>query len=156
MSPTARPSPVAVVQPRRLSGHARASSHEPPHEPDLVLDGDPATYWHTDHHDGHGWIEITLKRPALIRRVGIIPGRVDAGTGMFRANDRLRAVRLELPDGTSVEGRLRDEPRMQYVAVEPPVRASRVRVVVTEVYSGTSWDHTIVPEVEVWGVPDGG
>jgi hypothetical protein len=156
-SPSSRPSPVTVppLDNRRvapLSGdRVSASSYRFGHGPVQARDDNPRTYWQSGEEGGTDWIAFDFKRPVWVDRVGLLPGRVDLGDAGFRANNRVRAVRIEADDRYQVQGKLSDTPKMQFIRTRPSGTTRKLRIVLIEIASGQRWHNNIIPEIEVWG-----
>jgi len=164
-SPSSRP-----VQPVDVSGTASvtASATAPPstdvdgdpvdYDAANVLDGDPSTAWRTAG-DGRGVeLTLTLARPTVVTRLGLVNGyaKSEPGYDGYAANRRLTAVEWVLDDGTVVDqGGLGETTSVQTVAVDDVrTRAITVRLRGTTAPGRVDGrDFTAISEVRVVGDP---
>jgi hypothetical protein len=117
---------------------------------DNMVDGDPQTAWRMPG-DGRGeTVTLTLAGAAHLTQIGLIPGyaKVDPSNGIdrFPENRRVREVRWRFDDGTTVEQRFSDSPRMQWTAVD--VTTSSVTIELLSSRPGDP-DHDYLPISEV-------
>jgi hypothetical protein len=115
-----------------------------------MVDGDPQTAWRMPG-DGRGeTVTLTLPSAAHLTRVGLIPGyaKVDPSNGVdrFPENRRVREVRWRFEDGTTIEQRFSDRPRMQWTAVD--ATTSSVTIELLSSRPGDP-DHDYLPISEV-------
>jgi eukaryotic-like serine/threonine-protein kinase len=91
------------------------------------------------------WIAFTFK-PQTIQYLEIFPG-YGKSKDLFFANHRLKRATLIFSDGTRASVQLFDEMRVQTVALQTPVRASSLRLIIEEVFPGSQYDDTAIAEI---------
>jgi serine/threonine protein kinase len=91
------------------------------------------------------WIAFTFK-PQTIQYIEIYPG-YGKSRELFFANHRLKRATLIFSDGTRASLQLFDEPRVQTVALQAPVRSGSLRLIIEEVYAGSKYDDTVISEI---------
>jgi hypothetical protein len=122
-----------------------------------VSDGQFDTAWRVAG-DGVGqWIELSFAAPVKVSEIQLVPGyaKVDplSGVDRFAQNRRVVRVRLELTDGTTVEGRFAERPELQPVRV-PDIVTTSIRISILETTAPGAVDgrdFTPVSEVVVMG-----
>lgn len=127
---------------------AHASSRlEEKFAPENTRDDRVETVW-VEGANGPGvgeWIAFTFK-PQTIQYVEIYPG-YGKSKDLFFANHRLKRATLIFSDGTRAVIQLFDEMRVQTVALQAPVRASSLRLIIEEVFPGSQYDDTAIAEI---------
>ncbi|WP_210438103.1 NADase-type glycan-binding domain-containing protein [Nocardioides xinjiangensis] len=119
-------------------------------------DGDPATAWRVPGDATGQTVTITLPRPAVVTRVGIINGYAKqvAGVDWYLNNRRILAATWGFDDGTTVEQTFVQRPAVQRLQV-PPVETTALTLTLTAVTPpGTGdlgRDYTAISEVSVTG-----
>lgn len=122
-----------------------------------ALDGRTDTTWRVDG-DGTGeFILLEFAEPIRVHEIQLIPGyaKIDRydGTDRFLQNRRVRRVRFEFSDGSSVEARFTDQPVLQSAHIEPVV-SRYVRIVIVETIESSmrdKRDFTPISEIVVMG-----
>lgn len=135
--------------------------------PAKAIDGDMTTWWMEGaDDDGIGeWIELEFNSPSSISRVGFLPGygQFDMDHHMrpsgWVGNNRVTAVRLQV-DGRDIGGvQMTDNFQWRDIEIEPPVRGSRVRLVIEEI-AHTDFDTVArnrtsgFSEIKVWAAAE--
>lgn len=99
-----------------------------------VVDGKLDTAWRVPGTGIGESITLTYNAPILVREIDIVPGyaEIDLATGIdrFKENRRVRRVRIELGDETSLEAELADDAVLQRIQLPRPATTTFVRVVV--------------------------
>lgn len=119
-------------------------------------DADPATTWRTAGAADGQEIRVTLPQESVVTRVGMINGYAKkvAGVDWYPNNRRILSVTWAFDDGSWVEQRFAERPRMQRMAV-PPVQTSTVIITINAVTPPGSGDlgrdYTAVSEVSIIG-----
>lgn len=126
------------------------------YEASQMHDGNPSTTWRMAGDASGQTITITLARPGVIHRVGLINGYAKqvAGVDWYPHNRRILSVTWGFEDGTTVEQTFAERPDMQLLKV-PPVRTGTVTITIGSVTppgSGAlSRDYTAISEVSIIG-----
>lgn len=130
--------------------------------PRNMLDGFATTAWRTPGDATGETITLTLRRPATIRRVGIVNGfakQVPSGTGLvdwYPNNRRVTAVEWVFDDGTTHRHDLAEKPKMQRLTIDPVTTTTvQLRLIgVTEPGPGVlGRDYTAISELLLAGTP---
>lgn len=122
------------------------------HEPENLLDGDPATPWReAASGDGIGeWVELELEGSPEVSRLLIWNG--DQRDGRYGATSRASRVRIELGDRTFTADLL-DVEGPQAVDLPELVEAPSVRVTIVAVVEGSGDSDVALSDIEVRGPP---
>ena len=121
-----------------------------------MRDGVPATTWRMPGDGTGSVITITLRRPTVVSRVGLINGYAKqvSGVDWYPNNRRLLAVEWGFDDGSTLEQSLDERPILQRVDVSA-VLTSKVTLTLTSVTPpglGTlGRDYTAISEVAIIG-----
>ena len=121
-----------------------------------MRDGVPATTWRMSGDGTGSVITITLRRPTVVSRVGLINGYAKqvSGVDWYPNNRRLLAVEWGFDDGSTLEQSLDERPILQRMEV-PAVLTSQVTLTLTSVTPpgpGTlGRDYTAISEVAIIG-----
>jgi hypothetical protein len=128
-----------------------------------AVDGLLSTPW-TEGVDGPGvgeWIQLDFPGTIEVHSIGIAVGydRDEddqlRDPSVFQANNRLKRATLVFSNGEQVELSFADERGVQQVSLArapgPSIQTTYVRVVIEEVYPGSTYDDTCLAEIEVWG-----
>ncbi len=129
----------------------------------MMFDGDPTTAWRMPGDGTDALITIRLAGPTEVRSVGLVNGYAkEAVDGQGRTirwylrNRRVTAVSWSFDDGSVVEQRLRQRPRLQTLDVGSEVTSTiRLRLlgVTAPMGGGLGRDFTALSEVSIRGVP---
>ncbi|HET7464044.1 MAG TPA: discoidin domain-containing protein [Longimicrobium sp.] len=118
--------------------------------PEMAVDGKWNTVW-VEGADGDGsgdWIELNLRSPTTVCRVGIVNGY---GNGpRYYENERVRDAVLTFSNGSWQRIHLTDNNDLQYFDVTP-TNTQTVRLAIESVYPGTRWSDAAIGEIRVWG-----
>lgn len=126
------------------------------YEAGQMHDGNPSTTWRMAGDASGQTITITLAKPGVVQRVGLINGYAKqvAGVDWYPNNRRILSVTWGFEDGTTVEQTFAERPDLQLLKV-PPVRTGTVTLTIGSVTppgSGTlGRDYTAISEVSVIG-----
>lgn len=163
-TPTLLPAPAQKLVPLVVNASNQAASGQDAQGNPITynaanaVDGDPTTAWRVA---GAGIGEsLTLsfgEQLFEISEIQLLPGyaKIDPfdGSDRFSQNRRVRLVRFEFGDGTTIEQRYSDEARLQSASV-PNVRSNSVRIVIVETSEPGAVggrDFTPISEVVVLG-----
>ena len=119
-------------------------------------DGLPSTAWRMAGDATGQSVTVTLARPAIISRVGLVNGYAKqvAGVDWYPNNRRILAVTWGFEDGSSVEQTFAERPGVQQLKV-PPVESRTVTITITSVTPPGSGslgrDYTAISEVSIIG-----
>lgn len=126
------------------------------YEASQMADGNPSTTWRTAGDATGQTITVTLRRPGVVTRVGLVNGYAKqvAGVDWYPNNRRILAVTWGFDDGSTVEQTFAERPGMQRLKV-PPVETSTVTITLTSVTppgaGNLGRDYTAISEVSVIG-----
>ncbi|HQG49158.1 MAG TPA: discoidin domain-containing protein, partial [Sedimentisphaerales bacterium] len=138
------PSPL-----QKLGAVAVASNHHPSHGPDLAIDGNPSTIWHTNwepmaqppHH-----LILDLKKPVRIRGLTVLP-RQDMTNGRI-ARFELYASVVGKPWGEPIaSGQWPNDAQLKTIRLEEPVEARFLKLVALSEVQGRPF--AAVAEVDI-------
>ena len=100
------------------------------------------------------WIELTFPGTIEVHSVGLDVG-YDRNADIFGKNNRIKKVTVIFSSGEEVELGFDDKRGMQTIplvrAPGPNIETTSVKVVIEEVFSGSTYDDTCLAEIEVWG-----
>jgi hypothetical protein len=119
-------------------------------------DGLPTTAWRMAGDGTGSTVTITLPRPSVVDRVGLVNGysKQVAGVDWYPNNRRILAVTWGFEDGTTLDQTFAERPGMQMLKV-PPVQTSTVTITISSVTPPGSGnlgrDYTAISEVRVMG-----
>ena|GEM_PF-7074186 len=126
-----------------------------------AIDGNMNTIW-SENVSGSGideWIQIDFVRPVKLSGMYIKNGYWRLPERLVQ-NNRLKRIRVEFSDGTSEEFSLYDTATWNYyeliwtqgerIEFSVPCETTYVRIVILEVYRGTTWDDTCLTGVELF------
>jgi len=127
-----------------------------------AIDSSLSTPW-TEGVDGPGtgeWIMLTFPSAIELHSIGVDVG-YDRDEGddfhsadLFDKNNRLKRATLIFSDGEQVELTFKDERGVQLMPLARapiPIETTFIKLVIEEVYPGSTFDDTCVAEIEVWG-----
>lgn len=126
------------------------------YEASQMHDRDPSTTWRMAGDASGQTITITLARPGVIHRVGLINGYAKqvAGVDWYPNNRRILSVTWGFEDGTTLEQTFAERPEMQLLKV-PPVQTGTVTITIDSVTPPGSGalgrDYTAISEVSIIG-----
>lgn len=161
--PSAQAGPPLVPLPQSDMEVVEADSTEEGDPAENVLDGDPATYWHTKFSGEDGKDELPhhlsvriSDSPTEISRVRLAPRSDSHGSGRIGDYEILASTSPTCSDDAydrvakgSFDGDLADATTERAVDLEHPVRASCVKVVWKSSWGGKADDPETSPEEEV-------
>ena len=125
-----------------------------PCAPGLATDGDPETAW-CEGIAGAGageWIELSLPGDPLVQSLTLVNGYAKGGASsrIWEANGRVRTLVVSA-GGERRTLALQDTGLGQQVSLNPPVRASALRLAIGAASSGTRYEDTCISEIQLWG-----
>lgn len=126
------------------------------YEASQMGDGLPSTAWRMAGDATGQTVTVTLARPGVVQRVGLVNGYAKqvAGVDWYPNNRRILAVTWGFEDGSTVEQTFAERPGMQQLKV-PPVQSSTVTITITSVTPPGSGnlgrDYTAISEVAITG-----
>jgi len=150
-------------EPRNLTPFATssASSHLPTdhggqYQSWMATDGALETAW-VEGVVGPGtgeWIELSFPGTIEVHSIRVDVG-YDHDAEIFGKNNRIKQVTLVFSSGDTVPLSFADKRGMQTMplvrAPGPNIETTSVRVVIDEVFAGSTYDDTCLAEIEVWG-----
>jgi hypothetical protein len=139
-----------------------ASSHLPSdrygtYGPYAAIDGSKETAWvEGTSNSGVGeWIQLTFPGRIELHAVGFDVG-FDRDADLFAKNNRVKRATLVFSNGERTTVDFEDSRGVQDFAMVrapgPNLETTFVKLIIDEVYPGTTYDDTCVAEIEVWGV----
>jgi hypothetical protein len=126
------------------------------YEASQMGDGLPSTAWRMAGDATGQTVTVTLARPTVISRVGLVNGYAKqvAGVDWYPNNRRILAVTWGFEDGSSIQQTFAERPGMQQLKV-PPVESGTVTITITSVTPPGSGnlgrDYTAISEVSITG-----
>ncbi|UCE26658.1 MAG: hypothetical protein JSW52_09960, partial [Candidatus Coatesbacteria bacterium] len=122
---------------------------------DKAIDGDLSTAW-VEGVDGSGvgeTLTITFGAVIEVNFVDIFPG-FGKSPDIYYGNNRIKKVRLEFSDGTSVTESFDDEAGRKTIVLYDRetwegINSEWVKLTVLDVYKGLKWDDTAIGEVAI-------
>lgn len=120
------------------------------YDPENVGDGRRATAW-CEGAKGSGvgeWLEFPLAPGTRVARVGLVPG-YDKDRAIWKANGRVRRIRVSPRGAAGVEAPLRDEATMQWIDLPGAPKTEAVRIEILDVFPGARHADTCVSEVQL-------
>lgn len=125
--------------------------------PYAAVDGSKETAW-VEGISGAGtgeWIELTFPGAVELRTLALDVG-YDKSADLFAKNNRLKRATVVFSSGEQVTIDFDDTRGLQEFAMDrapgPNPETTSLRIIIEEVYSGTTYDDTCLAEVEVWGI----
>src|ERR1700737_4797220 len=110
-----------------------ASSQHDNHGGSLAFDGDPTTAWVTDT-DGVGQsVSVHFKSPATITSVSILNGN-GRDLEHYRANNRVRTLRLKWSDGSTQVISVEDKMKMQRFELQHRAATDWIKFEILSIY----------------------
>jgi len=151
-------------EPRLLSPFARVSSSSQlpsdrygTYGPYAAIDGSPETAW-VESVSGPGageWIQLTFPGAIELHALGLKVG-FDKNADLFAKNNRIKKATLIFSNGEQTRLHFEDARGMQEFSLVrapgPNVETTSIKIIIDEVYPGTTYDDTCLAEIEVWGV----
>ncbi|MDS0525420.1 discoidin domain-containing protein [Clostridium sp. SHJSY1] len=116
-----------------------------------VNDMYPDTAW-AEGKDGDGigeWIKLERSTPFVIDGVGFSNG-YQKSEYTYYANNRVKKVRVELSDGTSVTQELIDRIGGNEVYLGREISTTYVKITILEVYKGNKYQDTCISRIEAY------
>ena len=126
------------------------------YEASQMGDGLPSTAWRMAGDATGQTVTVTLARPGVVQRVGLVNGYAKqvAGVDWYPNNRRILAVTWGFEDGSTIEQTFAERPGMQQLKV-PPVQSRTVTITITSVTPPGSGnlgrDYTAISEVAITG-----
>lgn len=113
-----------------------------------AIDGRVGTFW-VEGEDSAGlgdWIEFQFPEDVTLSRMEIYAGNWDSRDFFVRHN-RIKTLQLKFSNGSTEKIELLDKMERQSIKLKAPVKTRSVRVVLKEVYSGSTFNDTCLSEV---------
>jgi hypothetical protein len=127
-----------------------------------AIDSSLSTPW-TEGVEGPGvgeWIMLTFPSAIEVHSVGVDvgydrdEGDTFHGADLFDKNNRLKRATLIFSDGEQVALNFEDVRGIQVISLArtpTPIQTTFIKVVIEEVYPGSTFNDTCLAEIEVWG-----
>lgn len=119
------------------------------YRPANMTDGKKETAW-SEGDPGNGigqWVKFGLDKSKRLKTVRIISGyaKTDA---IFRANNRIKQLRMTFSNGKSQVAVLEDTPEYQRVLIDSDSPATFVKFEILEVYKGSKYSDACISEID--------
>jgi VWFA-related protein len=114
-----------------------------------LADGKDSTCW-AEGVDGPGigeWVQFGFDAPKTLKALKIIAGYTKT-PNVYGANNRVKTLKLVFSDGESQTVDLADQYGFQRILIDRERPTRFVKLVIMDVYKGSSYDDTCVSEVE--------
>jgi hypothetical protein len=129
-----------------------ASSQKENYPPINASDGDLQTAWVEGvKGDGIGeWLGFEATNNYDVSGIKIINGYTKSDD-LYYANNRIKKIRIELPDNTVIESQLiNGTPDYQTIDFKKVVDVKNIRIIILEVYPGSKYHDTCISEIKVF------
>ena len=128
------------------------------YDPMLIIDNNKDTAW-VEGVDGNGINEgITLDfgMETMVKEFTIVNGYAKSSK-LYYDNNRVKRVKLEFSDGSTVLGELQDGiSSAQSVKLDKGIKTSSIKVTILDVYNGDKYEDTCIGEIDIKGYGDVG
>jgi hypothetical protein len=119
------------------------------YDPGNLFDGNRATAWvKARRQQGNGWIVIDLDGERLVTAIVIANG-YQKNAAVFRDNYRVRRLRLRSSSGENALLDVADREGAQRIALETPIRAEWLQIVIDDLYPGGPEPDVAISELRV-------
>lgn len=119
------------------------------YDPILVSDDDVLTSW-VEGVEGNGvnqWIKLEFGEDKIVRTLKLING-YSKNSKIYYANNRVKKVKVEFEDGSSLIGDFKDgiiSP--QSIDIPKEIKTSYIKITILDVYTGDKYSDTAISEV---------
>jgi hypothetical protein len=114
-----------------------------------LFDNNPATAWIKARREpGDGWILVDFNGERLVTAIAIANGYQKNST-VFRENYRVRRLRLSSSNGETSSLNVADQDGMQRVALDHPMRAEWLQIIVDDLFPGSREPDVAISELRV-------
>jgi VWFA-related protein len=134
-----------VVSSQLIENNRPSDAYQPGH----LADGKDSTCW-AEGVDGPGigeWVQFGFDVPKTLKAMKIIAGYTKT-PNVYRANNRVKKLKLVFSDGESQTVDLADQYGFQRILIDRERPTRFIRLVIMDVYKGSSYDDTCISEVE--------
>lgn len=117
----------------------------------FAADADFTTAW-IEGVKGNGvdeWLLFEAGTPQTVSGLSISNGLTQTAE-YYDQNNRVKKVKIEFSDGTSIEKELKDgyeDEKLEEITFDEPVTTSSIKLTILEVYDGTKYDDACISEV---------
>jgi len=115
-----------------------------------VFDQNPKTAWVPESRDKNGieeWLDIIFYPKRIINSLQIINGYAKSET-IYRANNRVKRLKITFDDGSSIEEELKDgQMGFQKIKFINAKKIGHLRILIEEVYLGSKYHDTCISEI---------
>ena len=118
--------------------------------PRNLTDGADKTAW-VEGSAGQGvgeFVVLEFDQARAVRGLTIRNG-YDKSPDIFAKNSRVKNIELRFSSGDSIETTLKDQPGPQHLALNQPITAKWVEIIIRSVYPGTKYSDTAINEIDV-------
>ena len=123
------------------------------YDPILVSDNDDSTAW-VEGAKGNGvneWIQLEFEGDIVIKEIFVTNGYTK-NSKIYYSNNRVKKVKLEFSDGTTLVSDLRDGiASPQAIVLDKAVKTSFVKINILDVFVGEKYQDTCIAEVDIKG-----
>lgn len=125
--------------------------NKPNYIPKNIADQNTATAWvEGKEDDGVGeWIKFESPSVQEIYKVDIYNG-YQKSYELFQANSRLKAVKIEFSDGTSLIKTFKDDLGKTSIMLGKPVRTTSIKFTILDIYKGKKYSDTCISEISTY------
>jgi hypothetical protein len=127
-----------------------APAHGNNYGPRNLADGDNNTAW-VEGSDGQGvgnFVVLEFDSPRTISGLTVRNG-YDKSPDIFDKNSRVKDIELRFSSGDSIEATLKDAPGPQHLALNQPIKAKWIELLIRSVYPGSKYSDTAINELRV-------
>ena len=143
--PAVRQYCASSVLPPRVGDRSGHSTYEVAN----LFDNNPATAWVKARREpGDGWVLVDFNSERLVSAIAIANGYQKNST-VFRENYRVRRLRLLSSNGETATVNVADQDGMQRIALDHPMRAEWLQIVVDDLFPGSREPDVAISELRV-------
>lgn len=116
-----------------------------------LVDGDYTTVW-AEGVSGFGEYEVITfynhkYLPNSIQEIHVVNGYNSEGNEMYYKNTRVKDIKIEFQDGTTLYETLNDTNDVQVIRLNEMVSTGEVKITILSVYPGTKYEDTCLSEI---------
>ncbi len=119
------------------------------YKPENAIDGNKHTAW-SEGDSGNGigeWLKFGFDTPKKLKAVNIIAGYTKTET-IYKANNRVKKVKISFSDGKSQTALLKDVYDFQRILIDRDTPTKFVKIEILDVYRGAKYKDTCISEIE--------
>lgn len=119
--------------------------------PEKTIDGRVSTYW-AEGEDSAGlgdWIEFDFGKDVTLTKIVLYSGNWDSRE-FFKRYNRLKRIQVKFSDRSSLHLDVEDKMERQVLTLPKPVKTRMVRMVLKEVYAGSTFNDTCLADAQFY------